>query len=213
MNAKKLVGLLLILVAVTAVFTACTPQTVEVTRVVTETVTEEVEVTRVVEGEVVTEIQEVPVEVTRVVEVAVEAEAEPVAEAGEDDIVTVNWWGTERGRDTAETRELHFQLARAFEESHPNTKIAVSLFPSRGFSNRVLTAIAAGEGPDIWYHYFATDIATQGFLEDLTPYIEASDFDPAERWFPIGQQRAVYDGRYYGVPRDATAGFIAYNID
>ncbi len=211
MNAKKLVGFMLVLLAVTAVLAACAPQTVEVTRVITETVTEQVEVTRVVEGEVITEVQEVPVEVTRVVEVAVEPE--PVAEAGEDEVVTISWWGTERGRDTAETRELHLQLARAFEESHPNTKIAVSLFPSRGFSNRVLTAIAANEGPDIWYHYFATDIATQGFLEDLTPYIEASDFDPAERWFPIGQQRAVYDGRYYGVPRDATAGFIAYNKD
>ena len=32
-------------------------------------------------------------------------------------------------------------------KSDPNTKIAVSLFPARGFSTRVLTAIAAGEGP------------------------------------------------------------------
>ncbi len=213
MNARKPIIMIILLWALTAVFAACTPQTVEVTRVVTETVTEEVEVTRVVEGEVVIETVTEEIEVTRVVEVEVEAEEVPVAEAGEDDVVTINWWGTERGRDTAETREMHFQLARAFEEENPNTKIAVSLFPSRGFSNRVLTAIAAGEGPDVFYHYFATDIATQGFIEDLTPYIEASDFDPAERWFPIGQQRAVYDGRYYGVPRDATAGFIAYNKD
>jgi multiple sugar transport system substrate-binding protein len=211
MNARKLLTIVLVLLAATAVLAACAPQTVEVTRVVTETVTEEVEVTRVVEGEVVTETITEEVEVTRVVEV--EAEPEAVAEAGEDDVVTINWWGTERGRDTAETREMHFTLARAFEETHPNTKVAVSLFPSRGFSNRVLTAIAAGEGPDVWYHYFATDIATQGFLADLTPYIEAADYDPAERWFPIGNQRAVYDGRYYGVPRDATAGFIAYNKD
>ncbi|MCK5920258.1 MAG: extracellular solute-binding protein, partial [Methylococcales bacterium] len=75
------------------------------------------------------------------------------------------------------------------------------------------TSLTADEGPDVWYHYFATDIATQGFLEDLTPYIEASDFNPEEQWFPIGTQRAVHDGRYYGVPRDATAGFIAYNKD
>lgn len=217
MNARKLIVVLFVLSVLAILSVACAPQTVEVTRVVTETevvtetVMEEVEVTRVVEGETITEIQEVEVEVTRVVEVAAEAEA--MAEAGEEDVVTINWWGTERGRDTAETREMHFQLARAFEESHPNTKVAVSLFPSRGFSNRVLTAIAAGEGPDIWYHYFATDIATQGFMEDLTPYIEASGIDPAEQWFPIGQQRATYDGHYYGVPRDATAGFIAYNKD
>ena len=204
------------IVAILAV--ACAPsepEVVEVTRVVTEM--EQVEVTRVVTETI--EVEGEQVEVTRVVEVEVEVpvevpvEAEPVAEAGEEDVVTISWWGTERGRETAATREVHFTLARAFEESHPNTKVAVSLFPSRGFSNRVLTAIAAGEGPDIWYHYFATDIATQGFLEDLTPYIEASDFDPAERWFPIGNQRAVYDGKFYGVPRDATAGFIAYNKD
>lgn len=211
MNAKKLLLFVLVLLTATAVITACSGQTVEVTRVITETITEEVEVTRVVEGEVITEVQEVEVEVTRVVEV--EAEEEPAAEAGEDEVVTISWWGTERGRDTAQTRELHFALARAFEETHPNTQIAVSLFPSRGFANRVLTAIAAGEGPDIFYHYFSPDIATQGFLADLTPYIEAADFDPAERWFPIGNMRAVYDGRYYGVPRDATAGFIAYNQD
>lgn len=146
-------------------------------------------------------------------EVVVTATPAPVATPAEDQVVTITWWGTERGRDTANTRELHFQLARAFEETHPNTKIAVSLFPSRGFGDRVLTAVAAGQGPDIFYHYFATDIAAQGFLEDLTPYIEASGFDPQDRWFPIGRQRAVYKGQYYGVPRDATAGVIAYNKD
>lgn len=91
--------------------------------------------------------------------------------------------------------------------------MAVALFPSRGFGNRVLTAIAAGEGPDLWYHYFAADIATQGFVEDLTPYIEASGIDPEQRWFPIAQHRAVYDGKYHGIPRDATAGVIAFNKD
>jgi len=131
----------------------------------------------------------------------------------EDDVVTITWWGTERGRDTAAARDLHFQLARAFEESHPNTRVAVALFPSRGFGGRILTAVAGGEAPDLWYHYFAADTATQGFIEDLTPYIEASGIDPAERWFPIAQQRAVYDGKYYGIPRDATAGVIAYNKD
>ncbi|MDX1416152.1 MAG: sugar ABC transporter substrate-binding protein [Candidatus Promineifilaceae bacterium] len=207
----KFVVMFIIISLLTAACGASEPAVVEVTRVVTET--EQVEVTRVVTETI--EVEGETVEVTRVVEVQVEVpvEEEAAAEAGEEDVVTISWWGTERGRDTAETRELHFTLARAFEESHPNTSIAVSLFPSRGFANRVLTAIAAGEGPDIWYHYFATDIATQGFLEDLTPFIEASDFDPAERWFPIGNQRAVYDGKFYGVPRDATAGFIAYNMD
>ena len=200
----KLVGLLVLLALVTVACQAA-PQTVEVTRVVSE----EVEVTRVITETI--EVEGEPVEVTRIVEVP--AEEQPRAEPGDDEVVTITFWGTERGRDTATTRDLHFQLARAFEEAHPNTKVAVSLVPSSAFGDRVLTAIAAGEGPDVWYHYWATDIATQGFLEDLTPYIEESGFDPQERWFPVGNQRAVYDGHYYGVPRDATAGVIAYNKD
>ena len=189
MKTKKVALFLSLIAILVLALGACTPETVEVEVIKTVEVEKEVEV-------------EVFVEVTPT--------AVPI---GDDDVVTVTWWGTERGRDTATARELHFELARAFEESHPNTKIAVALFPSKGFSTRILTSVAAGEAPDLWYHYYAADTGTQGFMEDLTPYIEASGIDPAERWFPIAQQRAVYDGRYYGIPRDATAGAIAYNKD
>jgi multiple sugar transport system substrate-binding protein len=134
-----------------------------------------------------------------------------VVQAQDEEVVTLTWWATERGRDTAATRDLHFQLARAFEESHPGIQVAVSLYPSRGFATRVFTAIAAGEGPDIWYHYYATDIAAQGFLEDLTPYMENSDVD--EGWFESARRRAVYQDHFYGAPRDAVSSFIAYNKD
>ncbi len=134
-------------------------------------------------------------------------------QAQDQQVVTITWWSTERGRDTAATRDLHFQLARAFEAANPNIRVAISLFPSRAFNTRVATAIAGNEGPDVWTTYYAADIATQGFLEDLTPYMEASGFKPEEVWFPIGQLRTVYQGHYYGVPRDASAGFIAYNKD
>jgi multiple sugar transport system substrate-binding protein len=168
-----------------------------------------VEVTRMVEGTPQT------VEVTKVVEVT--TVPEPAAEQSlvfdPDTPVTITWWGTEKGRDTATTRELHFELARAFEEKYPNVKVAVSLFPSRGFATRIATVIAAGEGPDVWYHYYSPDIATHGFLEDLTPFIERDGLNPEEMWFPIGRVRATYEGKYYGVPRDVTSGFIAYNKD
>lgn len=135
-----------------------------------------------------------------------------LAAQGQDaEPVTITWWATERGRDTAATRQLHYDLARTYEAEHPGVFVAVTLYPSRGFANRIVTAIAAGQGPDIWYHYYATDIATQGFLEDLTPYVEESGM--ADTWFASAARRAVYDGHYYGVPRDAVSGFIAYNKD
>lgn len=129
----------------------------------------------------------------------------------QDEVVTVTWWATERGRDTAATRDMHFTLARTFEESHPNIRVALSLYPSSGFSTRVVTAIAADEGPDVFYHFFAPDVANQGFLEDLTPYLEESGV--ATNWFPSGVNRGMYNGRTYAVPRDAVSGFIAYNQD
>ncbi|MBI9048907.1 MAG: sugar ABC transporter substrate-binding protein [Anaerolineaceae bacterium] len=152
---------------------------------------------------------------TQIVEKNVEVTGMPEAEPeiSDEDVVTITWWGTEKGRDTAETREMHYQLARAFEETHPNTKVAVSLFPSRGFATRVLTAIAAGQGPDVWYHYWSPDIASQGFLEDLTPYMENDGLNPEELWFPIGAIRGEYEGKYYAVPRDATGYVFLYNKD
>jgi len=131
----------------------------------------------------------------------------------QDDVITITWWGTERGRDTAETRDVHFQLARAFEEANPGINVAVSLFPSRGFNTRVATAIAAGEGPDVWYHTLAADAAEQGFLLNLDPYLEEDGIVPTDVWFSGAAQRMFYDGSYYGVPRDAVAAFVAYNID
>jgi len=125
--------------------------------------------------------------------------------------VVVTWWATERGRDTAATRDLHFKLARQFESENPGIQVAVSLYPSRGFGTRITTAIAAGEGPDIWYNYYAPDTAAQGFLQDLTPYVQASTV--ADGWFESARRRAVYQDKYYGVPRDAVSDFIAYNKD
>lgn len=136
----------------------------------------------------------------------------PVLAVHAQEKVTVTWWATERGRDTAATRELHYQLARAFEAANPDIQVALSLYPNRGFGTRVTTAIAAGEGPDVWYQYYAPDTAAQGFLEDLTPYLDATP-GLADSWFESARRRAVYMDKYYGVPRDAVSSFVAYNKD
>lgn len=191
MFKKKFVSLVVFFIIGTIVLTSCVSQ---------------------VEPEVIRETEIVYVEGTPVVQyVEVTPGPKEETELGPDDVVTITWWGTERGKDTAETREIHFRLARAFEDSHPNTKVAVALFPSRAFATRVLTGIAAGQGPDIWYHYWSPDIATQGFLEDLTPYLERDAIDPEEMYFPIGDIRGKYDGKYYALPRDATAYVFVYN--
>lgn len=195
MRTKKIFVISVILMLASLIITSCAPA---------EQLTPEVIIqTQIVEKEGETIVEYVEVTPT----------PQPEEELSEEDVVTITFWGTEKGRDTAETREVHYQLARAFEETHPNTKVAVALFPSRAFATRVLTAIAADQGPDIWYHYWSPDIATQGFLEDLTPYLEADSIDPSELYFPIGDIRGQYDGKYYALPRDATGYVFAYNKD
>jgi multiple sugar transport system substrate-binding protein len=203
MSIRKRIQVIALVFGLAVVFAACAPQTETIIQTVT--VVETVET--IIEGETIVET----VEVIQTVEVEVTAQPEQPAEPGEDEVITITFWGDERGRDTTATRQLHFDLARAYEEANPNTKVAVSIFPSRGFGTRVLTAIGAGTGPDIWYHYYATDVAAQGFMENLSPYIEASGFDPAERWFEMGNLRGIYNGDYYAVPRDITAATIGYN--
>ncbi len=201
---KKLSLLLVVAMLLSVVLSACakpTPQVVTkvVTKEVQKVVTKEVKVTTVVEKVVTKEVQKV-----------VTPTPVPLKKGAK---VTITWWANEKGRDTAATREMHFKLARMFEKEHPNIKVALSLFPSHGFGTRVATAIAAGQGPDVWYHYYSPEIATHGFLENLTPYMKRDGIDPAKLWFPIGQVRAQYKGNYYGVPRDVTAAFIVYNKD
>ncbi len=206
--SKKFYAVLALLLVASFVVTSCakpTPEKVIETRIVEKKVVE----TKVVEKKVVeTKVVEKKVVETKVV--VVTPTPQPVKKG---QTVTVTWWATEKGRDTAATREMHFNLARAFEKEHPNIKVALSLFPSRGFGTRVATAIAAGQGPDVWYHYYAPEIATHGFLEDLTPYMKRDGVDPEKIWFPIGRIRAQYKGHYYGAPRDVTAAFIVYNKD
>jgi ABC-type glycerol-3-phosphate transport system substrate-binding protein len=53
----------------------------------------------------------------------------PVIAIHAQEKVTVTWWATERGRDTAATRDLHYKLARAFEEANPDIQVALASIP------------------------------------------------------------------------------------
>ncbi|HSM56344.1 MAG TPA: hypothetical protein VK879_09345, partial [Candidatus Sulfomarinibacteraceae bacterium] len=72
MKRKRVLMVIVVLLALSALVTACQPQTVEVTRVVEQTVTEQVEVTRVITETI--EVEGESVEVTRIVEVAAESQ-------------------------------------------------------------------------------------------------------------------------------------------
>jgi multiple sugar transport system substrate-binding protein len=198
MNIKKRFSFMMALLLLTAVVVACTPQTVEVTRVVTET--EQVEVTRVVTETI--EVEGETVEVTRIVEVM--AEAEPETEP-----VTLEWWTV---NSEEYTEQVQRDLAAAFEATHPNIRINVTVLPEDGFSDKMSTTLGAGAGaPDLAFFW-----DNNWFPEalDLTPFVEADpDIDPSMYIEGFWNTRALWDGKVVGLPLGVGAQFVMYNKD
>ena len=75
--------------------------------------------------------------------------------------------------------------------------------------------IAAGTPPDIWSHWgpsgFA-DYVIRGLAADLTPYIEADNFDMSD-FIPEVLSIYTLEGKVYGLPMLTTASFIYLNKD
>ncbi len=113
--------------------------------------------------------------------------------------------------DTLEWQATYHAIADAYMAKNPDVVIEIQNVPQGGYVEKILTSIAAGVAPDVFTYYFALDQAEDGFLEDLTPYMERDGFNPHEMWFPSARARAEYQGRYYSVPRDAVYLTFVYN--
>jgi len=94
-----------------------------------------------------------------------------------------------------------------FEEANPD--IRIELIDWNGFSYD--TAVALGEIPDI-LRVQATDmpqLVRDGILLDLTPYFEASDLIQIDD-LANATDYYLFDGRYYGLPKDWSLDFSLY---
>ncbi|HSM57076.1 MAG TPA: extracellular solute-binding protein [Candidatus Sulfomarinibacteraceae bacterium] len=148
-----LVGLLL---TITLIAAACTPQTVEVTRVVSETVMEQVEVTRVITETI--EVEGEPVEVTRIVEVAVESE-ETFPEGTE--LSFLQWSHFVPNYDT-----WFDQFATEWGEAN-GVQVTVDHVNIADVAPALSAAIDAGQGPTLVELSLAASLFIEG-VHDLT---------------------------------------------
>ena len=175
-----------------AVLAACgatpTPQVVKETVVVTQEVEKVVKETVVVEG--------TPQVVTETVVVTAAA---PVA--GSDMAGNVSMWVfplTENDTDA-----LWTPLISRFGETYPNIKVGVELLPWYGRREKMLTAFAAGQPPDM--AYVNTDTISlfgqNDVLAPLEDVIPAGDLgrrirEPRERPHLAGQEDHVPDAAH-----------------
>ncbi|HHV54004.1 MAG TPA: sugar ABC transporter substrate-binding protein [Firmicutes bacterium] len=120
-------------------------------------------------------------------------------------------WGVMSG---PQWEERYNRIIAAFEKAHPDIKVKwVGIdWP---FQEKLLTLIAAGEGPDV----IRIDVENlpeyveMGMLEDLNPYLKRETSDPLEGVFPAAVRGFVYRGRLYGIPQSVTVSSTYYNVD
>ncbi len=127
------------------------------------------------------------------------------------DQVTITFWHT-YSETSPENDTLVNTLIPMFEAEHPNIHVESAPYPYDDFRQALLTAAAAGEGPDlvrldiIW----SPEFAAQGFLTNLSDTMP--DFQTfADADFPGPLSTNVYDGAYYGLPLDTNTRVFIYN--
>jgi multiple sugar transport system substrate-binding protein len=127
------------------------------------------------------------------------------------DTTTITWgfWGS------PEEAATHQSVADAFMELHPEIQIEIWHQPWADYFTKLQTLWAANDAaaiPDVMFLFPVPSYAKDGVLEDLTSYIEASDYNLDDYW-PGLLDSAMYEGGLYGFPRDIGLEVLYYNKD
>jgi len=159
------------------------------------------------------EMTEEPTEEEVQEEEPVEEETEePAEEPTEEEVeepVTVNWWTVHSEEFTEESQ---IAMVEAFEAEHPNINVEVTVLPEGGFSEKMTTALGAGEGaPDVAFFW---DNNWWPEAMDLTPFIKADPDFSSDLYFQgYWDTRAVWEDMVVGLPLGVGANFVMYNKD
>ncbi len=133
------------------------------------------------------------------------------------------------GNNTSETKEVNIRFAfwgtpdeklvqekikDAFEKEHPNIKVTLDHVSSANdFPASVLTQIAGGNAPDVFYigEALVSSFVKKDVLMDMLPLAKENNFD-FDDFFPALLDPMGYnDGHMWAFPKDATPYMIYYN--
>ncbi|MCC7355771.1 MAG: twin-arginine translocation signal domain-containing protein, partial [Anaerolineae bacterium] len=177
-----------------AALAACatpTPQIIE--RVVKETV--------MVAGtpQVVEKVVKETVVVEKVATQVVEKQVEKVVTAtpAPKGIVTVQWYEQYPLQSQAPFQTMADNMNKMFAG-----KFSVKLNHVPQFAGKVLTMVAAGDGPDIWHSNPGYDEPSLGYMQNLTPFIQRDGIDPNKLWYEATWKPRLFYGNFYHVPVD-----------
>jgi len=122
------------------------------------------------------------------------AGAAPTAAPASGQQVTLKFWMQQDNLLVSAMQDL----IASFEQAHPNIKIQLDSFPFNEYHQKVSTAFAGGEAPDVfWMDVRTASFAQQGALMPLDKYITEENRNDylASAW-----KEPTYQGKTYAVP-------------
>jgi ABC-type glycerol-3-phosphate transport system substrate-binding protein len=134
------------------------------------------------------------------------AQASPTA----SEQVSLRWsvWGS------AEELRAHQRVAAAFMQKHPEIALTVEHTPWEDYHPKLKQAMETGDAAAIPDVIFLSDdlqrFAREGRLENLSTWIDQTDYDYRDYW-PTLIEEATVDGKIYGLQRDLDLSLLYYN--
>lgn len=125
------------------------------------------------------------------------------------DQVTLKFWDNQQTESGLS--EFQKRAVARFEKENPDIKVDVTTIPYPEYQQRLLTAVQAGNGPDvstvdqIWNSAFAK----AGAIEPLDDRIKGAGIS-AEKFFPGAWDSVNYKGGVWGVPFNVDVWFFAF---
>ncbi len=111
--------------------------------------------------------------------------------------------------------ELLDQLSPAFEEKNPNIKIDVQSIPWDQAHDKLLTAVASQNGPDVVQMgtSWVTEFADAGVLMNLSDYAKKHENLNPDNFFDSSVETGYYNDEYVGVPWYVETRVLFYRTD
>ena len=102
-----------------------------------------------------------------------------------------------------------------FYTEETGTEINFQSIPWSAAHDRLLTAVASGEGPDVVQmgSTYMAEFVDAGALADLTEYVESRDTLNPENFYDGNVQTTEFDGSYYAVPWYTETRALYYRQD
>ncbi len=99
-----------------------------------------------------------------------------------------------------------------FEQQHPNIHVTIEQIPWGQYWQKLDAEFAAGDAPDVFWDHIAyfPQFAQQGVLMNLNPLIQKDKLDLSV-YYPQLLKQFMYNGNYYGLPKDWDTIALLYN--